>query len=597
MPNDGGNKMENLKIRRRFSFISIKTKILIICLIVVILPIFVMTVNSYLSSQRLLEQKYTELLMDIANQTNVRIDEYLKEIEKISLVATFGMNTGVQVDKEENYPLQNYLHNDSQENKNSAYAMLMNYMMMKDREISFYVYNLNGGKDLFVGSDLPIDYSYNAKEEEWFKFFQVSNSKMMTLDTHVDQQTISKKLAIAHARKILDVNSGTVLGIMVVRIDLSVIDVVNSRLQQALRSRFTIIDESDNIIYNSNTSLIGQKFASIRPDEQSNIIVQSPFERQRWTTYLYMPMSELSAEGDILRRNVYVLALLMLLFLVIISTLLSSMMTRPIKKLMNNILQVEQGHFEQVAHINSRDEIGLLSNRFNRMSHELKRLVKQIQQEEKEKAAAEIRALQSQINPHFLYNTLGSVKWIASMQRADSIVEITEALIAMLRYAARAEGVMVSVREELDNLKNYMKIQRVRYYNRIRMDIVADDELLNPFMPKLILQPLVENAIFHGLAEIEEDGLVTIRVAWNVNTRNGFVIEVHDNGTGMDEETYRMVKELISGKVNPSSSIGLYNVKRRIELHYGKAYGVEFESGEGKGTVFRIHLPYEDVSR
>lgn len=589
--------MENIVKRKRFSFISIKTKILIICLIVVILPIFVMTVNSYLSSQRLLEQKYTELLMDIANQTNVRIDEYLKEIEKISLVASFGMNSGVKVEKEDNYPLQNYLRNDNEENKNAAYAMLMNYMMMKDREISFYVYNLNGGKDLFVGSDLPYDYSYNAKEEEWFKFFQVSNSKMMTLDTHVDQQTMSKKLAIAHARKILDVDSGTVLGIMVVRIDLGVIDVVNSRLQQALRSRFTIVDEVDNIIYNSDTSLIGQKFSSIRPDHNTNIIVESPFERQRWTTYLYMPMSELSAEGDILRNNVYVLALLMLLFLVIISAFLSNMMTRPIKKLMSNILQVEKGQFEQVEDIASRDEIGLLSTRFNRMSHELKRLVTQIQQEEKEKAAAEIRALQSQINPHFLYNTLGSVKWIASMQRADAIVEITEALIAMLRYAARAEGAMVSVREELDNLKNYMTIQQVRYYNRIRMDVMADEELLDQSMPKLILQPLVENAIFHGLAEIEEDGVVTIRVAWEANKSDGFVIEVHDNGVGMDEETYLLIEELISGESNSGSSIGLYNVKRRIELHYGSRYGVEFESIEGKGTAFRIHLPSGERSK
>ncbi|GIP19156.1 sensor histidine kinase [Paenibacillus montaniterrae] len=589
--------MENIVKRKRFSFISIKTKILIICLIVVILPIFVMTVNSYLSSQRLLEQKYTELLMDIANQTNVRIDEYLKEIEKISLVASFGMNSGVKVEKEDNYPLQNYLRNDNEENKNAAYAMLMNYMMMKDREISFYVYNLNGGKDLFVGSDLPYDYSYNAKEEEWFKFFQVSNSKMMTLDTHVDQQTMSKKLAIAHARKILDVDSGTVLGIMVVRIDLGVIDVVNSRLQQALRSRFTIVDEVDNIIYNSDTSLIGLKFSSIRPDHNTNIIVESSFERQRWTTYLYMPMSELSAEGDILRNNVYVLALLMLLFLVIISAFLSNMMTRPIKKLMSNILQVEKGQFEQVEDIASRDEIGLLSTRFNRMSHELKRLVTQIQQEEKEKAAAEIRALQSQINPHFLYNTLGSVKWIASMQRADAIVEITEALIAMLRYAARAEGAMVSVREELDNLKNYMTIQQVRYYNRIRMDVMADEELLDQSMPKLILQPLVENAIFHGLAEIEEDGVVTIRVAWEANKSDGFVIEVHDNGVGMDEETYLLIEELISGESNSGSSIGLYNVKRRIELHYGSRYGVEFESIEGKGTAFRIHLPSGERSK
>ncbi|WP_337098230.1 hypothetical protein [Paenibacillus sp. YIM B09110] len=150
---------------------------LIICLTVIIVPIFVMTVISYASSQRLLEQKYTELLMDIANQTNVSIDDYLKEVEKISLVASFGMNSSVKAAAEDNYPLQEYLRDDNEENENTAYGMLMNYIMMKDREISFYIYNLNGGQDLFVGTDLPYDYSYDAKEEEWFKFFQVSNEQ------------------------------------------------------------------------------------------------------------------------------------------------------------------------------------------------------------------------------------------------------------------------------------------------------------------------------------------------------------------------------------------------------------------------------------
>lgn len=582
-------------MRRKITFISIKAKMLIICLTVVIVPIFVMTVISYASSQRLLEQKYTELLMDISNQTNVSIDAYLKEVEKISLVASFGMNSSVKATAEDNYPLQEYLRDDNEENENTAYGMLMNYIMMKDREISFYIYNLNGGQDLFVGTDLPYDYSYKAKEEEWFKFFQVSNSKMMTLDTHVDQQTKSKKLAIAHARKILDMDSGTLLGIMVVRIDLSVIEVVNSRLQRALRSRFTIVDEADNIIFNANTGLIGKKFSeTVRPDKSDHIIVESRFDRQRWTTYLYMPMSELSAEGDILRQNIYLLAFLMLLFLVIISIYLSSVITRPIKKLMTNILHVEKGQFEQVEDIYSRDEIGLLSTRFNRMSRELKGLVSQIQQEEMKKAAAEIRALQSQINPHFLYNTLGSVKWIASMQQADTIVVMTEALIAMLRYAARAEGAMVSVREELDNLRNYMTIQKVRYYNRIRMDIFADDTLIEQRMPKLILQPIVENAIFHGLAEKEEDGIVTIRIA---RGENGFIIDVHDNGEGMDEETLRLVKATLAGEEDNGESIGLHNVQRRIQLHYGNRYGIECNSAQGAGTTFRICLPEEENSQ
>jgi len=576
-------------VRKRFPFISIKSKMMIICLTVVIVPIFVMTLNSYESSQRLLERKYTELLMDIAKQTNVRIDEYLKEIEKISLLASFGMNSSVNAAAEDSYPIQEYLRDDSEQNKDEVFGILMNYIMMKDREISIYVYNLNGGKDLFVSTDLPYDLTYRAEEEEWFRFFQASNSKMMTLDTHVDQQTESKKLVISHARKILDVNSGTVLGIMLVSIDLSVIDLANSRMQESLRTRFTIVDESDNIIYNADTDLIGRTFSeTIRPSESDHIVVASRFDRQRWTTYLYMPKSELSAEGDILRHNLYLLAALMLLFFAVISIYLSNVITRPIKKLLNNILLVEKGHFEQVEDIRSRDEIGHLSTRFNRMAHELKRLVEQVQQEEIEKAAAEMRALQSQINPHFLYNTLGSVKWIASLQRADKIVQMTEALISMLRYASSGEGSTATVRDELDNLRNYMTIQQVRYYNRIWMVEVIDDKVLESRIPKLILQPIVENAIFHGFAEKEEDCVITVRIE---RVNGDLAIEVTDNGAGMDEETNRTVRETLAGERTKGIGIGLHNVQRRIQLHYGHPYGMEFTSGLGIGTTFRIVLP------
>lgn len=548
-----------------------------------------MTVISYFSSQNQLERKYTELLMEVAKQTNIRIDEYFKEIEKISLVTTFGMNNPDHP-TEKIYPIQEFLRDDSEQNKNEVYGMLMNYIMMKDQDISIYVYNLNGGQDLIVGTNQPYNYRYRPTEEEWFQSLQVSTSKMMILDTHIDRQTQNNTLAISHVRKILDTDSGTLLGFMVVSIDLDVIEIASNRLQESLRKRFTIVDESDNIIYNNDFSLIGQKFSeTIRPNRTDHLMVASRFERQRWTTYLYMPKKELSAEGSLLRHNLYLLATLMLIFLAIVSILLSTVITHPLKKLMRNILLVEKGQFDQVQEIRSRDEIGHLSTRFQRMSHELKRLVERIQQEEKDKATAEIRALQSQINPHFLYNTLGSVKWIASMQQANKIVEMTDALIEMLFYAARSEDALVTVRQELDNLRNYMIIQKVRYYNRIRLEIQADEDTLDERIPKLILQPLVENAIFHGLAWKEESGTITINVE---RSGNDISITIQDNGVGMDDETlHSLTDSLAYAEKEEAQNIGLYNVMRRLKLHYGENHGFELKSKWGEGTTIRMVLP------
>ncbi|WP_340398249.1 sensor histidine kinase [Paenibacillus sp. FSL H8-0079] len=568
---------------------QIKHKIMVICMTVIILPVFVMTINSYYSSERLLAQNYTTLLSDLAKQTNIRIDEFLKEIEKITLLASTGLSNNLSATHEGSFPIQDFLREGNEQNEIAAYNILMNYIMMKDRVFSIYLYNMNGGQDLFVSPHQPIDPNFKVANELWFKKFMHENDRTITLTTRIDEQLENKILAVSHARKIHDVASGELLGVIVVSIDIKFIEIVNRNLQEGLRSRFMIVDENDKIVYNVNDRLIGTLFRdNVRPPESLNVVVTSPLSQQKWTTYLYMPLDELTADGKILGRNLVTLAIVIVLFAAVISIFLSHVITTPIKKLLRNISLVEKGQFEQVVPIGSRDEIGYLSIRFNRMSHELKRMVERMQQEEIEKAKAEMRALHDQIKPHFLYNTLGSVKWIASMQQADKIVEMTDALISMLRYATKSDGTLVTIREELDNIANYVTIQNVRYYDCIQMRYEIEDKLLDYRMPKMILQPIVENAIFHGLAELEEDGIITIRIQSQLDE---VVIEVCDNGVGMDHHTMQNLMEEKSGASSGTSGIGLHNVQRRIQLHFGKPYGIQVESKIGEGTIFSILLP------
>ncbi|WNS40746.1 sensor histidine kinase [Paenibacillus sp. MMS20-IR301] len=569
--------------------VRIKTKIMVICLTVIILPVFVMTINSYRSSEKLLEHNYRNLLKDLAKQTNIRIDEFLKEIEKISLLASNGLSSTLSATLEGSYPIQDYLRTGGKANEDAAYNILMNYIMMKDRVFSIYLYNLNGGSDLFVSPNQPINEDYKVANELWFKKFMHTKDRTITLTTRIDEQLQNKVLAVSHARKIYDGTTGRQLGVIVVSIDIKFIEIVNSNLQEALRSRFMIVDANDKIVYNPDDRLIGTLFRdNVRPDETRNIVVTNPLSQQQWTTYLYMPMDELTDEGEILGRNLFTLAIVMSLFAIIISVFLSNVITRPIKKLMNNIRLVEKGQFERVEDIGSRDEFGHLSSRFIKMSYELKQLIERVQQEESEKAAAEIRALHSQINPHFLYNTLGSVKWMASMQKAEKIADMTEALISMLRYATRLDGTLVSIREELDNVMNYITIQNVRYYNCIQAVYEIEEGLLDYRIPKMIMQPVIENAIFHGFAELEEDGVITVTIQ---SAGSDLVIGIRDNGSGMDQETLQELAESWTGQDGGAKGIGLYNVQRRIQLHFGQAYGIKAESCFGEGTVFYIVLP------
>ena len=591
-------------------FISIRAKIVVIFLCVIMVPIFIMTINSYVSSKRMLEKKYTDLLLDITKQSVVRISEFLDEVEKISLVASYGMNSYVSASSYEDYPIQDFLRVSNDLNENVAYRMLMNYILMKDRVFSIYVYNLNGGHDLYLSADQPIDYAYRPVDEAWFQQFLDSRDKVVTLNTQVDKQLRSKEvMSITQARKVFDMNNGKLLGVMVMSINTRFIDALNNRLQESVRSRFTIVDDEDTIIYHADSQFIGRPFSEILPLNKNHanmqpksgiisaggsdyLVVASSFDKPKWTAYLYMPADELSSEGAILQQNIIMLSVLLALFASISSILLSAVITRPIKKLMSNIALVEKGQFDNLQAVESRDEIGHLASRFNRMSAELKQLVERIQKGEGEKAAAEIRALQSQINPHFLYNTLGSVKWIASIQKADKIADMTDALIAMLRYAAKHEGSIVPLRDEFANLENYMTIQNVRYYNRIRLRCEAKDDLLDRRVPKMILQPLVENAIFHGLAEKEEGGEIVIRVD---QLPSQISIEISDNGIGMDDETLQAVQTALRrhevGSEDETGGIGLANIRRRLQLHYGRQYDIRCTSELGEGTSFTLLLP------
>jgi len=264
------------------------------------------------------------------------------------------------------------------------------------------------------------------------------------------------------------------------------------------------------------------------------------------------------------------------------------MITRPIKGLIKNMALVEKGQFDNLYIVNSNDEVGLLSKRFNIMSLELKGLVDKIYQKEKEKFEAEMNALQAQINPHFLYNTLNSIKWIAAMQKSEKIVQLIESLICMLRYATHKVGDMVTIGEEVENVKNYVTIQQVRYYNKLSVQYDIDENLKRNKIIKFTVQPIVENAVFHGLSTREEGGMIKIEIKRH---EEDILITVEDNGVGMDKETIEKVNWNISNFKEKFNNIGISNVNSRLKMQFGEKYGVRFESEAGKGTKFFILIP------
>ncbi len=287
-----------------------------------------------------------------------------------------------------------------------------------------------------------------------------------------------------------------------------------------------------------------------------------------------------------------IIGLILLSF--VLSLKFSNSFTRPIEEVIVKINHIAQGDFNYSHSIGpGGKKFELLYQNLYKMEQDIQSMMEENRRKEKEKRKLEISMLQMQINPHFLYNTLSSIKWMAVFQGARGIESMVNSLGIILEASYSRVDEFVRLKEELEILGHYFTIQKIRYQDKISLETSCGDQgLLQCYVPRFILQPIVENAIFHGIAPKEEPG--EIRLTIDRDSR-GIVISVWDNGVGMDQDILdRILKE---NEVGKRGRIGVSNVHSRITLIYGAEYGVEIESRRKHFTAVRLHIPEEYEER
>lgn len=283
--------------------------------------------------------------------------------------------------------------------------------------------------------------------------------------------------------------------------------------------------------------------------------------------------------------------LLLLLFLVMNRRV--ARIVEPITVLKEHMDQADKGHLDIAVEVSSRDEVGMLSRSFNKMLLRIRNLMTQVVEEQEDKRKYELQALQAQINPHFLYNTLDSIIWMA--ETGDhNVVPMTEALAKLFRISLNKGNEFIRIEDEMEHVRNYLVIQSMRYLKKFTYQIDIADDVRYCKTIKLIVQPIVENSIYHGIKKKKEKGSILVS-AFRKGDR--LFITVTDDGIGMEESTCRAILEKDSEFANTSGSgIGVKNVNERIQLYFGREYGLNFESQPGRGTTVTITLPVvEDV--
>lgn len=343
----------------------------------------------------------------------------------------------------------------------------------------------------------------------------------------------------------------------------------------------------------TNTSSQGNYFLTSLTDDKGHkrLYITITCDIKDWYLSQSLSPSEFKAQ-----KKIYTYLILLICFIVLSSGLglalyLNQLINHPITRILHKITCISNGDFSYDPTIEWPNEWGDIGKSINHLSENVLLLMDNRVQVEKEKKELEYQILQSQINPHFLYNTLNSIKWMATIQKSTGIAEMTTALSKLMRAISKDSAQIVNLEDELHLLDDYFLIQKYRYGGALSLKYDIQDETLYHFkLLKFTLQPIVENAIFHGIEPKGESGLITVK-AYVLNKQE-WIIEVTDNGIGMSEDQIQM---LLTNEAEDQSEffkkIGVHNVNQRIKYTFGPSYGLNIESELGHYTTFFIHLP------
>lgn len=409
-------------------------------------------------------------------------------------------------------------------------------------------------------------------------------------------------------RKLIDLNTLKELGIMTFDIDETALAKLYQNLTSSAGGEVFICDRNGAIISHPDKSRIGQSIqremyagAILRTQNRSGYVA---FKDQRvkqiaiyatcnindWKIVKIIPNRYLYKEIEEIEWNLIITGIFYVLITIFLALLFAIKSTGPMIRMMKLMKKAEGGNLDVRININRKDEIGQLGKSFNNMISEMKTLINKLVEEERQKKEIELEALHAQINPHFLYNTLNSIKWMAKIQGAKSVSSAITALVKLLRISINLGSDMILLREEIEYVKNYILIQRLRFNENFIVEYGIADECLLCYVPKLILQPIVENSIIYGSANESPERL---RIEIKASRQDQLLlIEITDNGPGIKHEVLQEIFKSEKDK-NKFSTVGLNNINQRIQLLYGESFGIKIITAANEGTNILLELPFK----
>ncbi|UJF36375.1 sensor histidine kinase [Paenibacillus hexagrammi] len=422
-------------------------------------------------------------------------------------------------------------------------------------------------------------------------------------------QTYSSNDVLSLVRAWRDPDTKEVLGVILIDLRMDMFKKIFENLQLEKSGFIYILDKNGEIVYSPVNSIvyrIRQEWLQDNPSVTKEIrghdyrILYNDYEAYHWKIIGVIPNDDYRRVVMDLRTYTFIVTIITLVLASLAATYFTETIIRPVRKLMRLMRRVQSGDLNQRFVSETKDEIGQLGHSFNHMVEEIKNLINLVYMEQKKKREAELQVLQAQIKPHFLYNTLDTIQWMAQEYKADDIIEIIGALTNLFRIGLNKGYELISIREEVKHAESYLIIQMSRYMGKMEFEMDIPEEVKRYHILKLVLQPLIENAIYHGIKARLGKGRIRISALLHQDTVR---FRVEDDGAGIKPERLEEINRVLRGeeKRSEEAGFGLFNVNERIQLTYGIAYGLRVYSEYGKGTTVElihpiVHTKHEEVT-
>ncbi|WP_168119867.1 sensor histidine kinase [Paenibacillus sp. HB172176] len=564
---------------------TFKQKLNISYTLIIVILITIITYSHYLIHVSNTKQNMSLTMNELSHQLSINLDAYLSELTAATMQPLYDRD---QIERlisgkhlqdlslAETIQLENYIRN--------VYL----YPNSEDITAVHLFDNQMGSISLYQKGQR---YEYAPESTDAFVEAKKAWGKSAVSGTFLAQSSHSSEsmpiFSVLRQLNIFEINQP--YGIIVLDVNFSKIDDLLRNIQIGSDSFVSIVNDQNEVIYSTNHENITTRAPSLNADDW--LRAEAELNTAPWKLELGVPIKSVLNQKELLLNSLLIMAA-SILVAVMFSGWFSRKVTLSLEQLQRLMRKAESGEFNLRFHTKSRDEIYHLGNSFNHMLTQIKELIDRTYVAEIRQREAQFSALQSQINPHFLFNTLETIRMMAETEGNSETVKMIASLGKLLKVNFRQQS-LVTMQQELEYVEHYLYLQSARLSYPPKFIIACDDSLKKIPIHALMIQPLVENSVLHGLRPLSRSGCIHVEVI-RKEADSSFEIRVKDDGVGMAAERLEELRKRMQTALNESgqeTSIGLLNVERRIQLSYGKKFGLEIDSIEGEGTTVTCKLP------